>query len=89
MTAFSTYLNLGTAVLILWYGGKLVCDSKGTVMSIGSLITFQLYWNYPDLLKSKLFFYFLLFCYFLLFFEYIFQVRDLVIMLVSAGFHSF
>jgi len=45
VTAFSTYLNLGTAVLILWYGGKLVCDSKGTVMSIGSLITFQLYWN--------------------------------------------
>ncbi|CAE7774212.1 ABCB25 [Symbiodinium sp. CCMP2456] len=45
VTAFSTYLNLGTAVLILWYGGQLVCDEKGEVMSIGSLITFQLYWN--------------------------------------------
>ena len=45
VTAFSTYLNLGTAVLILWYGGQLVCDEKGRVMSIGSLITFQLYWN--------------------------------------------
>lgn len=45
VTAFSTYLNLGTAVLILWYGGQLVCDSEGKIMSIGSLITFQLYWN--------------------------------------------
>lgn len=45
VTAFSMYLNLGTAVLILWYGGQLVCDSKGQIMSIGSLITFQLYWN--------------------------------------------
>lgn len=45
VTAFSMYLNLGTAVLILWYGGQLVCDSRGQIMSIGSLITFQLYWN--------------------------------------------
>lgn len=45
VTMFSTYLNLGTAVLILWYGGTLVCESKGKAMSIGSLITFQLYWN--------------------------------------------
>merc|ERR1712012_1268791 len=37
--------NLGTAVLILWYGGGLVCDSGGKAMSVGSLITFQLYWN--------------------------------------------
>ncbi|CAJ1396624.1 unnamed protein product [Effrenium voratum] len=44
MTAFTTYLNLGTAVLILWYGGQQVCDGNGQ-MSIGSLITFQLYWN--------------------------------------------
>lgn len=35
VTAFSTYLNLGTAVLILWYGGQLVCDSEGKIMSIG------------------------------------------------------
>lgn len=45
VSAFSSYLNLGTAVLILWYGGSLVCDSMGASMSIGSLITFQLYWN--------------------------------------------
>jgi len=45
VTAFSQYMNLGTAVLILWYGGKLVCDSRGEAMSIGMLITFQLYWN--------------------------------------------
>jgi ABC-type multidrug transport system fused ATPase/permease subunit len=45
VSAFTTYMNLGTAVLILWYGGILVCDSGGTTMTIGSLITFQLYWN--------------------------------------------
>eukprot|EP00421_Protoceratium_reticulatum_P027484 CAMPEP_0168477224 /NCGR_PEP_ID=MMETSP0228-20121227/62297_1 /TAXON_ID=133427 /ORGANISM="Protoceratium reticulatum, Strain CCCM 535 (=CCMP 1889)" /LENGTH=923 /DNA_ID=CAMNT_0008493377 /DNA_START=1 /DNA_END=2772 /DNA_ORIENTATION=+ len=45
VSAFSTYLNNGTALLILWYGGTLVCDSGGKAMSIGSLITFQLYWN--------------------------------------------
>ena len=83
MTAFSTYLNLGTAVLILWYGGQLVCDSKGTVMSIGSLITFQLYWNYPDLLKSKLFFCFRLV---LLFFENMHPSEGLG---NHASFHSF
>eukprot|EP00929_Paragymnodinium_shiwhaense_P119728 TRINITY_DN91629_c0_g1_i1.p1 TRINITY_DN91629_c0_g1~~TRINITY_DN91629_c0_g1_i1.p1 ORF type:complete len:938 (+),score=269.63 TRINITY_DN91629_c0_g1_i1:148-2961(+) len=45
VNAFTTYLNLGTAVLIMWYGGMLVIDSKGEAMSIGELITFQLYWN--------------------------------------------
>jgi len=45
VTAFSQYMNLGTASLILWYGGNLVCDSKGELLSIGKLITFQLYWN--------------------------------------------
>eukprot|EP00930_Biecheleria_cincta_P001244 TRINITY_DN102391_c0_g1_i1.p1 TRINITY_DN102391_c0_g1~~TRINITY_DN102391_c0_g1_i1.p1 ORF type:complete len:977 (+),score=152.66 TRINITY_DN102391_c0_g1_i1:128-3058(+) len=45
VSAFSQYLNLGTAVLILWYGGVLVCDTHGQAMSIGKLITFQLYWN--------------------------------------------
>lgn len=45
VTAFSSYMNLGTAVLILWYGGSLVCDTNGELMSIGKLITFQLYWN--------------------------------------------
>merc|ERR1719265_2655269 len=45
VNAFSSYLTSGTAVLILWYGGILVCDSKGKEMTIGSLITFQLYWN--------------------------------------------
>lgn len=45
VNAFTSYLNLGTAVLVLWYGGELVCESKGELMSIGKLITFQLYWN--------------------------------------------
>lgn len=45
VTAFSTYMNLGTAVLILWYGGTLVCESHEQAMTTGMLITFQLYWN--------------------------------------------
>jgi ABC-type multidrug transport system fused ATPase/permease subunit len=45
VNAFSSYMTSGTAVLILWYGGTLVCDSKGSQMTIGELITFQLYWN--------------------------------------------
>merc|ERR1719253_1750472 len=43
--AFSSYMTSGTAVLILWYGGTLVCDSGGDEMTVGKLITFQLYWN--------------------------------------------
>jgi len=45
VSAFSTYMNLGTAVLILWYGGTQVCDSNGQELSLGKLFTFQLYWN--------------------------------------------
>merc|ERR1740123_2019131 len=45
VSAFSTYLNLGTAVLILWYGGTIVCESKQKEMTFGELITFQLYFN--------------------------------------------
>mmetsp|Transcript_43264 Transcript_43264/g.78747 ORF Transcript_43264/g.78747 Transcript_43264/m.78747 type:complete len:946 (+) Transcript_43264:67-2904(+) len=49
VSASSTYLNLGTAVLILWYGGDLVIegvrDPENQSMTLGMLITFQLYWN--------------------------------------------
>ena len=43
--AFSTYINLGTSILVLWYGGETIFDTSGTKLSIGNLITFQLYWN--------------------------------------------
>ena len=43
-SALTGYLDLGAGVLILWYGGILVLDGEGN-MSIGKLITFQLYWN--------------------------------------------
>ena len=43
-SAFTGYLDLGAGVLILWYGGTLVLRDDGT-MTIGSLVTFQLYWN--------------------------------------------
>jgi ATP-binding cassette subfamily B protein len=42
------YLDLGAGVLILWYGGVLVLDgggNGGTPLTIGKLVTFQLYWN--------------------------------------------
>jgi len=44
MYTINSYLELGTAVLILWYGGLMAMrDEDG--MSPGKLITYQLYWN--------------------------------------------
>ncbi|CAD7951320.1 unnamed protein product [Amoebophrya sp. A25] len=42
--AFSSYMNLLTAILILWYGGNAVIAQDGS-LTIGGLVTFQLYWN--------------------------------------------
>jgi ATP-binding cassette subfamily B protein len=44
-SALTGYLDLGAGVLILWYGGILVLDGNTNNMTIGKLITFQLYWN--------------------------------------------
>jgi len=41
-SALTSYLDLGTGVLILFYGGILVMDGE---MSVGELVTFQLFWN--------------------------------------------
>ncbi len=45
--ALTNYLDLATSVLLLWYGGSVVldADSSATELTIGKLITFQLYWN--------------------------------------------
>lgn len=40
--AVNNLLDLGASVLILWYGGVLVMQGH---LSIGKLITFQMYWN--------------------------------------------
>jgi ABC-type multidrug transport system fused ATPase/permease subunit len=45
VSSFSTYINLGTSILVLWYGGAKIFDSAGKELTIGNLITFQLYWN--------------------------------------------
>lgn len=39
----TNYIDLGISVLLLWYGGSVVMSSDGR-LSIGNLITFQLYW---------------------------------------------
>jgi ABC-type bacteriocin/lantibiotic exporter with double-glycine peptidase domain len=41
--ALTNYVDLGTTVLLLWYGGLLVLGHDD--MTLGSLIKFQLYWS--------------------------------------------
>ena len=43
--ALTNLLELGTAVLILWLGGGMTMERPNPRMTIGSLITFQLYFN--------------------------------------------
>lgn len=48
----SQYTNLIAGILILWYGGSVIVsclvaggDQSGCALTVGKLITFQLYWN--------------------------------------------
>lgn len=43
--ALTSYLDLGTGVLLLWYGGTLAMKPNSPDLTVGALITFQLYWN--------------------------------------------
>ena len=44
--ALTNYLDLGAGVLILYFGGMSILDSSNSnELTIGKLITFQLYWN--------------------------------------------
>ena len=43
-TAINRYLDLGAGVLVLWYGGSMAISGQDGV-SVGALITFQLYWS--------------------------------------------
>jgi ABC-type siderophore export system fused ATPase/permease subunit len=59
--ALTNYLDLGTSVLILWYGadvamshGQMTSDSLGDPLTVGKLITFQLYWNLMNSAYSAL-----------------------------------
>lgn len=40
---YAKYIDLGTTVLILWYGGSAIFSGKGA--TLGTLVAFQLYWN--------------------------------------------
>jgi ATP-binding cassette subfamily B protein len=44
VASFSSALNLGTAVLVLWYGGQLVRQGRDG-LTVGGLVSFQLYWT--------------------------------------------
>tara|TARA_B110001452_G_scaffold192693_1_gene162693 strand:+ start:200 stop:1837 length:1638 start_codon:yes stop_codon:yes gene_type:complete len=45
-TSFNNYLDLGAGVLLLWYGGSIAMSPHGSdVLTVGSLIKYQLYWN--------------------------------------------
>ncbi len=39
----TNYFDLGCTVLLLWYGGLLAMNDEG--LTVGKLITFQLYWG--------------------------------------------
>lgn len=41
-SALTGYLDLGSGILILYYGGLLVYEGE---MTVGELVTFQLFWN--------------------------------------------
>jgi ATP-binding cassette subfamily B multidrug efflux pump len=41
-SALTGYLDLGSGVLILYFGGLLVYKGE---MTVGELVTFQLFWN--------------------------------------------
>ena len=44
----TSYLDLGTTVLLLWYGGLVVMETDinyDDPLTVGKLITFQLYWS--------------------------------------------
>jgi ATP-binding cassette subfamily B protein len=50
-TTLNSYLDLGGSVIVLWYGGLMVLhtststgDASGAI-SVGGLVTFNLYWN--------------------------------------------
>ena len=43
--ALTSLLELGTSVLILWLGGGMTMEEPNPRLTIGSLITFQLYFN--------------------------------------------
>jgi len=42
--ALTEYIELSISVLLLWYGGSVAMVNQG-ILTIGNLITFQLYWN--------------------------------------------
>eukprot|EP01123_Difflugia_compressa_P012228 TRINITY_DN5157_c0_g1_i1.p1 TRINITY_DN5157_c0_g1~~TRINITY_DN5157_c0_g1_i1.p1 ORF type:complete len:555 (-),score=88.05 TRINITY_DN5157_c0_g1_i1:15-1595(-) len=42
--ALTEYIELSISVLLLWYGGSVAMNDNG-VLTVGKLITFQLYWN--------------------------------------------
>eukprot|EP00931_Biecheleriopsis_adriatica_P056331 TRINITY_DN33380_c0_g1_i1.p1 TRINITY_DN33380_c0_g1~~TRINITY_DN33380_c0_g1_i1.p1 ORF type:complete len:946 (-),score=170.96 TRINITY_DN33380_c0_g1_i1:25-2778(-) len=44
-STFTNYLDLSVGVFVLWYGGGVIIEGDQQHLSLGQLITFQLYWN--------------------------------------------
>eukprot|EP00511_Aplanochytrium_stocchinoi_P011660 CAMPEP_0204869812 /NCGR_PEP_ID=MMETSP1348-20121228/30887_1 /ASSEMBLY_ACC=CAM_ASM_000700 /TAXON_ID=215587 /ORGANISM="Aplanochytrium stocchinoi, Strain GSBS06" /LENGTH=447 /DNA_ID=CAMNT_0052023335 /DNA_START=191 /DNA_END=1534 /DNA_ORIENTATION=- len=50
-STFTGYLDLGTGILILWFGGLLILrdsensNSNSKLLTVGELVAFQLYWG--------------------------------------------
>lgn len=51
--ALTNYIDLGISVLLLWYGGAVVMAEDGR-LTIGNLITFQLYWYFASATRACL-----------------------------------
>jgi len=52
--ALTNYLDLATSVLLLWYGGSVAMGEFSGSLTVGKLITFQLYWGQMNSAYSSL-----------------------------------
>eukprot|EP00927_Polykrikos_kofoidii_P031796 TRINITY_DN2725_c0_g4_i1.p1 TRINITY_DN2725_c0_g4~~TRINITY_DN2725_c0_g4_i1.p1 ORF type:complete len:963 (+),score=130.85 TRINITY_DN2725_c0_g4_i1:104-2992(+) len=45
VSAITDYVNFSASVMVYWYGGEAVLGHTDDQLSIGTLVTFNLYWN--------------------------------------------
>jgi ABC-type multidrug transport system fused ATPase/permease subunit len=54
--SLTNYLDLATSVLLLWYGGGVAMGDHAGSLTVGKLITFQLYWGMMNASYTSLIF---------------------------------